>query len=65
MCAAFALFCMGYAFTGFSALGTLTDEAEREASRGYVWFWAFLSVVAMVFGVLSWMISKGKFGDLE
>ena len=65
LCAGFALFCLGYAFTGFSALETVADAAEREASRGYVWFWTFLAVVAMVFGVLSWMISKGKFGDVE
>ena len=65
MCAVFALFCFGYALTGFSALGTLTDEAEREASRGYVYFWMFLATVATVFGVLSWMITKGKFGDPE
>ena len=63
LCAAFALFCLGYAFAGFSALDTLADEAEREASRGYVYYWLFLAVVAVVFGILSWMISKGKFGD--
>jgi len=63
LCAVFALFCLGYAFTGFSALDTLADEAEREASRGYVYYWLFLAAVATVFGILSWKISKGKFGD--
>jgi hypothetical protein len=60
MCAVFALFCLGYALTGFTALDTLVDETEREASRGYAWFWMFLSLVGIVFGVLSWMISKGQ-----
>ena len=64
MCAVFALVCFGFAFSGFSALETLADEAERELSRGYAWFWVFLSAVAMLFGVLSWMIKQGKFGDL-
>ena len=65
MCVAFALVCFGFAFSGFSALETLADEAERELSRGYAWFWMFLAAVAMVFGVLSWMIEEGKLGDLE
>jgi sensor domain CHASE-containing protein len=65
MCAIFALVCLGFALTGFTALPDLVDEAERESSWGYVGFWTFLAVVAMVFGVLSWMISKGKFGDVE
>jgi dipeptide/tripeptide permease len=65
LCAVFAVFCLGYALTGLAALDTLADEAEREASRGYVGFWLFLSAVATLFGVLSWMISKGKFGDVE
>ena len=65
LCVAFALACFGFAFSGFSALDTLANEAERELSRGYAWFWTFLAAIAMVFGVLSWMISKGKFGDLE
>jgi hypothetical protein len=65
MCVAFALVCFGFAFSGFSALETLADEAERELSRGYAWFWMFLAAVAVVFGVLSWMAKEGKLGDLE
>ena len=65
MCAVFALVCLGVAFSGFSALGTITDEAEREASLGYAWFWSFLGLIAIVFGVLSWLIKEGRFGPLE
>ena len=65
MCAVFALGCFAFALSGFLALGTLATEAERELSRGYAWFWMFLSAVAAVFGVLSWMLMKGKLGDLE
>ena len=63
MCAAFALFCGAFAYTGFSAVSGITDAAEREASLGYAWFWTFLAAVAMAFGVLSWMIKEGKLGD--
>jgi hypothetical protein len=65
MCAVFALVCCGFAFSGFSALETLADEAERDLSRGYAWFWMFLSALAMIFGVLSWMIKEGKLGPPE
>ncbi len=63
LCAAFALLCLGFAYSGFSALQTLTDEAERELSRGYAWFWTFLGAVAVAFGALSWMIKAGKLGN--
>jgi ABC-type dipeptide/oligopeptide/nickel transport system permease subunit len=63
MCAAFAVVCFVFAYSGFSSLGTMVDEAERELSRGYAWFWVFLSCVGLAFGVLSWMIKEGKLGD--
>jgi uncharacterized membrane protein YidH (DUF202 family) len=65
LCTAFALVCFGFAYSGFTALETMSDEAERELSLGYAWFWTFLSAVALVFGALSWMIKESKFGDLE
>jgi hypothetical protein len=65
MCMAFALFCFAFAFNGFSALSSITDAADREASLGYAWFWTFLGGVGVVFGILSWMIKEGKLGDPE
>jgi len=65
LCVVFGLVCLGFAYNGFSSLGTLTDEVERELSLGYAWFWTFLGVVASAFGVLSWMIKQGKFGEVE
>jgi hypothetical protein len=59
-CAVFALICLSVAYQGFSAVQTLTDTAERELSLGYAWFWTFLFAVAVIFGVLSWMIKAGK-----
>jgi len=44
---------------------SVADAAEREASIGYAWFWSFLALIAAVFGVLSWMIAKGKLGKVE
>jgi len=63
MCVIFALICFGVAVTGFSAVSSITDAAERDASLGYAWFWTFLGGVAVVFGILSWMIKAGKLGD--
>ena len=63
MCAIFALVCSGVAVSGFSAVSSMTDAAERDASLGYAWFWAFLAAVAIAFGILSWMIKEGKLGD--
>jgi hypothetical protein len=64
-CVAFAIFCLGFALNGFIAVASMTDAAEREASLGYAGFWTFLAVIAIVFGVLSWMIKEGKLGDPE
>ena len=64
-CVAFAIFCLGFAVNGFLAISSITDNAERDASLGYAWFWSFLAVIAVVFGVLSWMIKEGRFGDPE
>jgi len=65
LCAGFALVCLGFAYSGFSALATITDSAERELSVGYAWFWTFLFCIAALFGVLSWLIKAGKLGNLE
>jgi len=65
MCAAFAVGCFCFAMSGFLALDSLATDAERELSRGYAWFWMFLAAVAAVFCVLSWMLKKSKFGELE
>jgi hypothetical protein len=65
LCAGFALLCGGFAFTGFSSLATITDAAERDLSLGYSWFWTFLGAIAVVFGIISWLIKKGKFGAVE
>jgi hypothetical protein len=65
LCAAFALVCLGFAYSGFSAIQSLTDDAERELSLGYAWFWTFLGMVAIAFGILSWMIKAGKLGPVE
>jgi hypothetical protein len=65
LCVAFALLSWGFAYNGFSAVPAQTDAAERELYLGYAWFWTFLGAVAAVFGVLSWMITKGKFGAVE
>ena len=65
LCAVFALICLSGAITAFSAAPSIPDITEREASYGYAAFYGFLAVVAAVFGVLSWMMAKGKLGPVE
>ena len=65
LCALFALVCLGFALRGFLALPSTSDPQERDLISGYAWYWTFLAVVALVFGVLSWLITRGKFGDVK
>ena len=65
LCALFALVCLGFALRGFLALPYASDTQERDLISGYAWYWTFLGVVALVFGVLSWLITRGKFGDVK
>ncbi|HEY0438421.1 MAG TPA: hypothetical protein VGC92_17405 [Phenylobacterium sp.] len=65
VCAVFGLVCAGAALTAYSGAASIPDAAERDASLGYAAFWAFLAFIAALFGVLSWMMAKGKFGRLE
>lgn len=63
MCAIFGLACAAVAIKGFLEAAGLPDPVEHDAALGYAWFWTFLTTVAAVFGVLSWMIKEGRFGD--
>ncbi len=65
LCAAFALICLGAAITAFTGATSLPEGTERSDSFGYAAFYGFLALVAAVFGVLSWMIAKGKLGPVE
>jgi hypothetical protein len=65
LCAIFGLVCASAAVTAYTGAGTIADAAEREASLGYAAFWAFLAFIAAVFGVLSWMMAKGKLGGTD
>ena len=65
LCGLFALVCLGFALRGFLALPYTSDTQEGELISGYAWYWTFLGVVALVFGVLSWLITRGKFGDVR
>lgn len=65
MCLVFGVVCAGAALTALTGAPTVADAAEREASYGFAAFWGFLALIATVFGVLSWMMAKGKFGSVE
>jgi hypothetical protein len=65
LCAVFGLVCLGAAMIAFSGAASIPDAADREASYGYAAFYGFLALVAATFGVLSWMLAKGKLGPVE
>ncbi len=54
--APFALICLGFAVNGFLSMGELTDPQQISDARGYIGFWLFLAVVAVVSGALSWWL---------
>ena len=63
--AVFGLVCLAASVTALTGAPSIPDATEREASYGYAAFWGFLALVAAVFGVLSWMMAKGKLGPVE
>ena len=58
LAAVFAVICLGFALTGFTSLGEITDPTQAADARGFAWFWTFLAGVAIVFGALSWWIGQ-------
>ena len=60
--AVFALFCLAYAYSGFSSLDAMSDDAARGDARGFALFWLFLGVVGLVMAVISWWIVKQEDG---
>jgi len=58
----FALFCLGYAFAGFSSMDGMADDATRADARGFALFWLFLGVIGIVMAIVSWWMVKGDDG---
>ena len=56
--AIFAAVCLGFAITGFTSLGHLTDPTEIADARGFAWFWTFLASVAIALGLVAWWILR-------
>ena len=54
----FAIACGSVAVTGFMSLGDLTDPKTHSDALGFAWFWTFLTLVAVVFGAISWRIMR-------
>ena len=55
---AFAFVCLCVAWSGFSALGEITDPQTLEDARGFAWFWLFLAGVGAAAGVGSWWLVR-------
>jgi len=62
--AVFALVCLGFAVSGFSSLGEISDPTQLAEARGFAWFWTFLASVAIVLGSAAWWIAR-RLGDDE
>jgi hypothetical protein len=54
----FALFCYGFAVTGFMSLDDAADLQKLADAKGFAWFWTFLGTVGVVFGAVSWWMAK-------
>lgn len=59
----FATACLGFAITGFTSLGDITDPQQASDARGFAWFWSFLAGVGVVSGLLSWWMAHTKGGE--
>lgn len=64
LAAIFAAVCFGVAITGFGSLGDIADPAQRADGLGFAWFWTFLGVVGVAFGMLGvWIVKTHRDGD--
>ena len=61
--AIFAVICLGFAISGFTSLGDITDPTQAADARGFAWFWIFLASVAIGFSLLSWWIARTQLKD--
>jgi hypothetical protein len=56
--AIFALFCLGYAFSGLSSLDAMADDAARADARGFALFWLFLGLIGIAAAIISWWMVR-------
>lgn len=53
----FAIACFAVAIRGFTSLGGIVDSEQLSDAKGFAWFWAFLGMIAVVFGAVGvWMV---------
>ena len=59
--AVFATICFSVAIAGFTSLGNIADPVQRADGLGFAWFWTFLGLVAVTFGVVGvWIVRTHK-----
>jgi len=58
MAVIFSALAFGFAISGFSSLGTITDPQQLSDAKGFAWFWTFLGAVAVVLGAIGWWIAR-------
>ncbi len=59
----FAIICYSVAFTGFSAIGEMSDPVQAADAKGFAWFWVFLGTVAVGLGAVSLWILRTESGS--
>jgi hypothetical protein len=64
LAAILAIACFAVAIKGFTSLGGITDPGQLSDAKGFAWFWAFLGMIAVVFGAVGvWMVRTTKDDD--
>jgi hypothetical protein len=61
----FGLICLGVGVHGLWQVRDLSDATERADAQGFAWFWLFLASIALLAGLLSGLMAKGKLGRLD
>ena len=54
----FSLVCFAVAITGFTSLEGITDPAQLSDAKGFAAFWAFLGVVGVAIGAMTWWVVR-------
>jgi len=58
MAIVFAAICLGFAYSGFAALGDIADPAQAADAHGFAWFWTGLAAVGVLIGAVSWWMAR-------
>ena len=61
----FAVIATSYATFGLASIHVDMSAAEVSDAHGFAMFWYFLGAVSAAMAFVSWLMLKGKFGELD